>query len=86
MGVSYERGILVVVRRAAAEGAVRDVQGYLAHKKTPPPLGSPEGPRPAYRRVLGGGRFLIRKVTLWCDEVDDEMAGIEQWWCFPRRT
>ena len=35
------------------------VQGYLAHKKSPPPLGPPQDPRcRAYCRVLGGRCFL----------------------------
>jgi len=41
-----------------------EVQGYLAHKKQPPPLGPPSGPgHSPYCRVLGG-RCVLRCYTL----------------------
>ena len=40
LAVSYERSTPVVDQRAQ-----RKVQGYLAHKKQPPPLESPQDPR-----------------------------------------
>jgi len=39
-------------------GRVGGVQGYLAHKKTPTPLGPPRIPLGPYRRVLGGCVFM----------------------------
>ena len=47
-------------RGGEAEGRCFDltILGYLAHKRTPTPLGPPEDPWYSYRRVLGGGRFL----------------------------
>jgi hypothetical protein len=37
---------------------MREVQGYLAHSKTPTPLGPPRTQGIGYDRVLGGGVFL----------------------------
>ena len=47
----------------AGNGKWNVLQGYLAHKKTTTPLGSPQSPRDgrtvgSYGGVLRGGRFL----------------------------
>ena len=42
-----------------------EVQGYLAHKKLPPPLGPPYGPRHMLLQVPKGGRFLMSEVPLY---------------------
>ena len=44
---------------------VSQVQGYLAHKNLPPPLGPPYDPRYAYCSVLGWGWVLMSEVPLY---------------------
>ena len=62
--VSYGRGAPVptqkVTRNQATRisGGVEPVQGYLAHKKPPLPLGPPSHPRYSPIEDLGGGCFL----------------------------
>jgi len=47
--------------------AVLLLQGYLAHKKQPPPSGPPYGSRLiAALRFLGGGHFLTGEGPLHC--------------------
>ena len=56
-----------IVRIRSAKSTVRlterDVQGYLAHKKTPPSLGPPQDPR--HRPTVGsyGGAFSYERGT-----------------------
>ena len=55
-----------------------DMQGYLAHEKTPTPLGPPLGPyAQAYGRVLVGGIFYDRGTPVGLVEVprDDACPG-----------
>ena len=40
------------------------VQGYLTHKKPPPPLGQPNGPRQMLLQVPRGRCFLMSEVPL----------------------
>ena len=42
----------------------RKVQGYLDHKRTPPPHDRTVGPCKGPTRVLGGGQFLMSDVPL----------------------
>ena len=42
------------------------MQGYLAHKKQPPPPRTPLGPQAwSYCRVLRGGVFIMSEVSLY---------------------
>jgi len=55
------------------------IQGYLAHKKPPPPPGPPKGPR----HGPTGLRFLISEVPLQVKKVDPGMLpGVNaySWW------
>ena len=44
-----------------------DVQGYLAHKKLPPPRTLQWADAYGPRAVLGGGQFLMSEVPLYGD-------------------
>ena len=51
------------------------IQGYLAHKKPPTPLGPPKGPTHSPTVGSQGGRFLMGEVPLYCDNERVE-AGV----------
>ena len=43
----------------------KPLQGYLAHKKQPPPLGLPQGPRHWATVGFNGGGVLMSEVPLY---------------------
>ena len=58
--------ILEGVAAELARIASRQVQGYLAHKKPPPPPGLPWGPRHIRPR---GRRFLMSEAPLYSNHI-----------------
>ena len=54
--ITRNRGVSPA-RPWASLSTIRTVQGYLAHKKQPPPLGPPQGPR--YSPTVGSAEAVI---------------------------
>ena len=65
MRLKYELPYFIGSWSRYAQIPGQDVQGYLAHKKTPPPLGLPKGHRHSLLEAPRGMRILMSEVPLY---------------------